>query len=369
MLLSDENWLVLADQFQQAAVDGDSWELAVAGLAAATGSAHGQLMCLSGNTMPLNLLTNVDPDLPGAFVAAGGADPHINPRRRAGIARAPLTVLAESDFITPDQVKADPHYQEFALPWDVPYICLTTLEQRVDLLVGLAVIRTREQGHIDSEGRRVFASLAPHARAAVRTALALGDPNEALLSDVFDALAIPAFLCNRFGGVRRMTPAAETLAAGGTGLRVRSGKLTADAPVEAAALTSAIEAAAAGPIVGQPPNRVVVIRHPQQDGTPLILDVLALPKRGLTFGIDSRVLVLARGGRDDHRRAALLQALYGLTRAEVEIAQLLIDGRSPQDIADLRKVAVGTVRVQIKALLAKTGSSRQIDLVARLGRL
>lgn len=369
MVRDDEQWLALADLFQQAAIDGRHWYEAIAAFAAATGSEHGQLVCMAANgSMPLNLLTNVDPALPEAFIAAGGTDPKVNPRRRAGIARRPLTILAESDFITPDEVKQDQHYQEFALPWDVPYICLTTLEHRPDLLVGLAAIRTRAQGHIDSDARRVFASIAPHVRAAVRTTLALGDPHDALLADVFEALSIPAFLCNRHGMVRRLTPSAEKLLVE-TGLRLRHGKLTATHPADATALSEAIEAAAAGPGVGRPANRVMLIRTAQDDAAPLALDIISLPRSGLSFGLDSRVLVLARSAGSEQRRMTLLQTLYGLTPAELDIAQLLISGKSPQDIADQRQVAVGTVRAQIKSLFAKTGSSRQIDLVARLGRL
>jgi DNA-binding CsgD family transcriptional regulator/PAS domain-containing protein len=369
MVRDDEQWLTLADQFQQAAIDGRTWYDAIAAFAAATGSEHGQLVCMaSDGTMPLNLLTNVDPGLPAAFVEAGGSDPRINPRRRAGIARPPLTILAESDFITPDAMKQDQHYQEFAVPWDVPFICLTTLEQRSDLLVGLATIRTRRQGHIDDEARRIFASIAPHVRSAVRTSLALGSSNDALLANVFEALSIPAFLCNRQGMVRRLTPAAEQLLTA-SGLRLRHGKLTAVLPVEAAALSDSIEAAAIGPAIGGPSSRAMLIHSVQRDAVPLSLDVLSLPRSGLSFAVDSRVLVLARNAGSQARRTTLLQTIYGLTPAELETAQLLIEGRSPQDIANQRQVAVGTVRAQIKALFAKTGSSRQIDLVARLGRL
>jgi len=368
MLCDEEHWLTLADGFQRAAIDG-SWYEALAAFAAATGSRHGQLVCMaSDGTMPLNLLTDVDPELPEAFIAAGGTDPQVNPRRRAGIARRPLTILSESDFITPDEVRDDQHYQEFALPWDVPYICLTTLEQRPDLLVGLAAIRTRAQGHIDTEGRRVFASLAPHVRAAVRTTLALGNPREALLADVFEALSVPAILCTRHGEVRRLTPSAERLISGNSGLRLRAGKLTAEASSEAGILRDAIEAAAREPIADGPSTRVALIHSAQPGAAPLVLDVIALPRCGLSFAVDSRVLVIARGSGNEKRRADLLQGLYGLTRAEVEIAHLLTEGRSPQDIADLRAVALGTVRAQIKALFAKTGSSRQIDLVAKLSR-
>ena len=186
----------------------------------------------------------MDPALPAAFTAAGGTDPRINPRRRAGIARPPLTILAESDFITPDDYKRDAHYQEFAVPWDVPYICLTTLERRQGLLVGLATIRTKRQGHIDAEGRRAFAAIAPHVRTAVRTSLALAEQGDARLSDVFETLSIPAFICDRAGVVRRLTPAAETLVASERGLTLKLGRLTAQKPAEASALGDAICAAA-----------------------------------------------------------------------------------------------------------------------------
>ena len=371
MIRDDEHWLELTDAFQEAALDGGRWYGAISAFAEATGSQHGQLVCMRDDgVMPLNMITNVDPALPDAFVAAGGSDPHINPRRRAGITRPLLTVLAESDFITPDEYKRDLHYQEFAVPWDVPYICLTTLERRHDLRVGLAAIRTKRQGHIDDEGRRAFASLAPHVRSAVRTSLALTNSHEALLSDTFEAVSIPAFICDRTGIVRRLTASAEALVTDGSGLQLKLGKLTAQHANEASALSDAIGAAAERR-PHSPSSRAVVIRSPQAGRAPIALDVISLPCRRLPFSFDARVLVLVRSAAiaDDKRRSALLQSVYGMTPAEIEIAQALLDGKSAQEISALRAVSVGTVRTQIKALFAKTGSSRQVDLVARLGKL
>jgi DNA-binding CsgD family transcriptional regulator len=370
MIRDDEHWLELTDAFQQAAINGDSWYGALSAFAEATGSQHGQLVCMGEDaTMPLNLLTNVDPALPDAFTAAGGTDPRINPRRRAGIARPPLTVLAESDFITPDDYKRDAHYQEFAVPWDVPYICLTTIERRQGLLVGLAAIRTKRQGHIDAEGRRAFASIAPHVRAAVRTNLALAEHGDAQLSDVLETLSIPAFICDRAGVVRKLTPAAETLVASEGGLTLKLGRLTTQKPAEAIALGDAIRAAAAEQRAGAPASRLVVV-HPSEPGAaPLAIDVISLSRRGLSFAFDARVLVLVRGFADDKRRAAILQSVYGMTRAETEIALQLCAGKTPEAIAGGRHVSVGTVRAQIKALLDKAGVNRQIELVSRLAQI
>jgi DNA-binding CsgD family transcriptional regulator len=66
---------------------------------------------------------------------------------------------------------------------------------------------------------------------------------------------------------------------------------------------------------------------------------------------------------------AILRALYDLTPAETEIANGLLTGFSIEDLALLRKVSVATVRSQMKALLGKTDTRRQTDLVRLLSSL
>jgi DNA-binding CsgD family transcriptional regulator len=315
----------------------------------------------------LNMLTNVDPTLPKAFIEAGGTDPRVNPRRRAGLSHPPLTVIAEADFITPDDVKRDLHYQEFAVPWDVPYICLTTLERRRDLLVGLSVIRSRRQGHIEEAGRRLFASLAPHVRAAVRTSMAIGNQRAALLTDTFEKLGMSAFVCDQAGNVLRLTPSAEKLCAAGTGLELRRGRLGASRPAEQAALDAAIRAIADRK-AGTAPQTVIV--HRDGELAPLTIDVMPLPRQRLELRFDARAMLVVRSeAGDEGRRAAVLRDNFGFTPAEVEIALALARGVKADAIATARRVSVGTVRVQIKSLLAKAGVNRQVELVARLTRL
>lgn len=65
-------------------------------------------------------------------------------------------------------------------------------------------------------------------------------------------------------------------------------------------------------------------------------------------------------------RDEVLRTHYKFTEAETEIANGLITGFSPDEIAALRQVTVGTVRYQIKSILAKTGTSRQTDMVKLL---
>lgn len=371
MLHNDEQWLSLADAFQSAAVTGNGWYAALDSLAKATGSRTGQLIHIGDDaTVPLNIMTDLEPDCHEAFVSMGGGDPRINPRVRAGMAAPTLKVLAESDFITPEEYDRDPHYQEFAVPFDVPYICLSTLDREPGMLTGLAVVRSKRDGHITEPQRSVFASLAPHVRAAVRTQNALEGHGAALLAGAMEALSIPAFVCDRSGFVRELTPAAEQLVQSSRGLQLKEGRLRACRATDANALDDAIGRAARGHVrPGAPLLRSVVVRS-DQNATPLVLDVIALPAQATELTFTPRVLVVARGQSSAmERKAAILQAAFGMTSAESDIALQLCSGKTPENIATIRKVAVGTVRAQIKTLLPKTGVKRQIELVARLNQI
>ena len=370
MIREEVEWLALADKFHAAALGRTKWYSALEDLARATGSEHGELIGIGSNaSVPFNIVTDIDPKFHEAFSAVGGGDPCKNPRVNAGMRSPILKVMSEADFMTPEEHRAHPHYREFAHPWNIPYICLATLERGQDNLVGLAVVRTRQQGHIDSHQRRVFASIAHHVRAAVRTHAALQGQAETLLSGAMEALSIPAFICDCYGRVTRLSPSAEQIIARDSGLLLKSGRLTATLPLDAKTLFDAIEQAARPLAVGTPLFKSVLIRRSEQDGSPLVLDVIGLSAREWELQPSARVLIAVRGAdQGSERRAALLQALYGMTTAEVDIALQLCAGTTPETIAAKRNVSIGTVRAQIKALLAKAGMSRQIELVAKVNQ-
>jgi DNA-binding CsgD family transcriptional regulator len=64
--------------------------------------------------------------------------------------------------------------------------------------------------------------------------------------------------------------------------------------------------------------------------------------------------------------APLLMRAWGLTRREREVAWLVIDGRSTEDIAVALFISVHTVRDHLKVIFGKVGVSRRQDLVAAL---
>jgi DNA-binding CsgD family transcriptional regulator len=66
---------------------------------------------------------------------------------------------------------------------------------------------------------------------------------------------------------------------------------------------------------------------------------------------------------------AALRAAFGLTAAEARLASRLAAGESLADAADALGIAKNTARFQLRAVFAKTGVSRQGELVAALTRL
>jgi DNA-binding CsgD family transcriptional regulator len=65
----------------------------------------------------------------------------------------------------------------------------------------------------------------------------------------------------------------------------------------------------------------------------------------------------------------LLARAFDLTRAEARLAALVAAGAAPSQAAAALGVGRGTVRSQLKAVFAKTGTHRQSELAALLLRL
>jgi DNA-binding CsgD family transcriptional regulator len=64
-----------------------------------------------------------------------------------------------------------------------------------------------------------------------------------------------------------------------------------------------------------------------------------------------------------------LHNVFGLTDAEIRVAQALFEGASLQEIAARFGVSHNTVRVQLASIFDKTHTNRQVDLIAMLARL
>ncbi|MNZ87100.1 Bacterial regulatory protein, luxR family [compost metagenome] len=63
---------------------------------------------------------------------------------------------------------------------------------------------------------------------------------------------------------------------------------------------------------------------------------------------------------------ALLRSLFQLTRTETEVAMLMMDGQTLDETAETLGVSRNTVRAHLRGVFAKTGATRQAQLVKTL---
>jgi DNA-binding CsgD family transcriptional regulator len=369
-----EQALETVHAFQAAAMGSWTWEGALQRLAHATGSQSGQLLGMSSDhSVRFNIFADVDKittiDSSRSKVQVDGAT----------LIRRALSENTERTFSdrknsgngTRENCRRDPLYGQILRPSDRPFIFLKTLDILEGTTISLLAARSTREEQITARQREIFAALVPHARDAVRVQIALERKATAVLTAAFDVLEIPAFIADSRGCVTALTRPAEALADGTYGLWLQSGRLKVARPTDAKALADAIEAAAAAiDNVTAPLPKSVVVRGADDHAVPLVLDVCALPFPASQLRFAPQVMIVAHGARaSEARRAVILRTLYALTAAETQIAEQIADGRMPEAIAKRRGVAVGTVRAQIKAVMAKVGVNRQIELTARLRQI
>ena len=356
----------LQQGFAQAGLQRDMWLPALRSLAQATASSRAELVGFSPQAPVFNWTTDIDLATAADFARIDAADPAINYRIAASRTAAVEHVVYEAHYAAVIPHLRDRTYVDFCEKWGMIHGCQATLVVDRDLLIGMSVLRGRQEGKTTPTQRELFGALAPHVRTAVRTQGALEGEGDSLIAGAFEAMGAAAFVLDGFGQVRRYTPAAEEIVRAADRLHLAAGRLAGAGPREDEALRSHI-ARAANPPSGQPGEGVVVLRG-EGAGEPLILDVLPLPREPWTFGFEPRVLVVARKPARDRRRVAdLLAATFGLTGAEADIAEQLSRGVSREDIAEGRGVSLSTVRIQIKAIFRKMEVSREGELVARVG--
>lgn len=110
---------------------------------------------------------------------------------------------------------------------------------------------------------------------------------------------------------------------------------------------------------------------PAQEGDlPGVLHVIPVRRSAHDlFGRTSAILVLTKASSSPTQATSLLQSLFDLTPTEALLAARIAAGMTAESIATADRKTIGTVRNQLKSVLAKTGCRRQVDLARMLAQL
>lgn len=350
--------------FDRAVLGLGSWRDALGDYATAVGAHVGQIAGIDGGgTLIINMTSGVSDEQVAEYVASGGPDPRVNPRTRAMIEAVPLRTIGESDFADRDTIRDHPYYRTFFTRHELPFCALTKLIHTPQAMVGVALLRSAKAGHVSDEQRRFMDKAAPRLARAVNAGLTLECQKIDLVGGTLDQLTIPVFALTAGAQIVRMSAQAEALLATGRPLRVTAGAL---APVAAEVVEPFRRAVAALHRARPQIERCgTTFALPAPSGSAVRAELIPLPADSNGWLHAACCLLAVRPAAEVVRPNLTLSGSYGLTRAECEIADLILQGFAATMIAELRGVSPSTVRNQIKSVLAKTGCRRQIDLVRR----
>lgn len=280
----------------------------------------------------------------------------------------PLGAFIDTEDLLPvDRIEGGSFYNDFIRPivrLDIVRLAGSRLMHLDDKLVFLGVMRERHQGPFDPVEVAALRTALPHLQRLIALRWRLsGDGHIASPADAtLDALALPVLRVDQNGRALWANAAAERLLAENDGLVwTRGRQIAAQQADDSVRLADIVMRACAGR------GGSAAISRPSGSRA---LAVIASPAPEARSGSGAEALLFIS---DPERRAPALSErlrhLFGLTFAEAEVAVALGHGQDAAEIAAARNVRISTLRDQISSVLAKTGTSRQAQLAALVGRL
>ena len=278
--------------------------------------------------------------------------------------------VTDRDVVSDDEIATDPFYRDYLIPHGLGWFAATSVGPDPRVVVIVSVQRRFDRPRFDDAELRFVAEIGRHVEQAMRLGIRLFDGRlqREGLAGALSAMNVGVFGLDSLGRVTTTNPAAEGFL--GDGLMVANGRLRPLWHDGAKTFTDLLEHSLAGEA---PPEPRPVLLSDGGGGVRLVIHVV--PVAVLQDAIEpmlaeTRAFVFV--SRLEPGRPVdptVLRDLLGLTLAEARVASLVGSGLSPRDAGAALGVVEETVRTVLKRVFAKTGVSRQAELVALLARV
>jgi DNA-binding CsgD family transcriptional regulator len=298
------------------------------------------------------------------FVSSGWAGR--NTRMQTGLQRGlhllPRFVTEPDYYDTPEQIAHDPVYAGFFHPRGLGHSAGTIAILPHQDMLCFSFERRRDDGPFDAEQLARLDAIRPHLMRASLVTARLGLERIRTAIETLAAVGLPAAAVTQAGRVVE----ANAAFADATSVWTTAGG-NRIALLDPAADVMLRDGLSALPYAGM--HRSIPVR--MQPGGPLDAVVQIVPLKRLAldiFGNTAAILVLSRP-RGEAADGSLLLSLFDLTPAELDVARGLAAGHTVSQIALAKGRSVATIRNQLRSVMAKTGSARQVDLIILMSSL
>lgn len=347
----------LIDRIYEAGVVPELWPAVLDGLATVSGGFGGTLIAIDPHRDVRYLVSSGLRHLMDVFVSEGWN------RKNTRFERLmPLNYpgfVQDTDLLTPDEIASDPYYTEFLYPNGGGWATGTVIASPTSDHLVFNLERAAATGPFDRAALDRLDALRPHLARAGLISGRLRLERAKAMTRMLQAIGLPGAALRRGGRVVTANALLEELIPAVLQDR-RERIVLADTNADAM-LLNALQA----PQAEQPWS----IPVPATWQHSAVIVHLA-PVRGAAhdfFASAEWLLIVTPIDRAAVPNAEVLQGLFDLTPTEARIASGIAQAQSVDELAKSHAVSRETIRSQLKAVLSKTGLSRQQELVSLLG--
>jgi PAS domain-containing protein len=367
----------------QAAANGGSWETVGARLCQLTGAQRAMLRVGDGSVNPPgNLLMAPDESETIYLTYYHQLNPYFGRARRdfADARARHLTSVRLGPELVPEQVfLRSEYYCDYARHHERRHLLAAMIG--LGEVMPLGLFRADDARPFNVRESQLLQTVVPHLQRALELRARLGQDSQAAWATRAALDALPLGVAIVDAGLRihfANEAGRQEFSRADFGLRaLRSGPhagsgvyLAASAKDDATALRRLVASAVAGHAGGS--MRVV---NPDMSSCAVLVSPAprslstghAPPGDGLA---DNLAMVVIRDlGRVASPSPEILCEVFGLSRAEADVAAALSGGASAEDVARERNVSLATVRSQIRSILGKSGSENLRDFERAMASL
>ncbi|MES2150908.1 MAG: hypothetical protein V4508_14100 [Pseudomonadota bacterium] len=296
----------------------------------------------------------------------------VDPRIPLLLGQADGEWLYDQDRFSEQQALANPYYRDLLIPYGSRHTAATKLVELDGEVTLLAFLAPRGAPGFLAPHREVLTTLAFHLCKAARiyhqTRRLIG---RALVgSELLQRMNRPAFLLDAERRCTFMNNVASRFLAEETCLLLARDRLTALAGCTDRALAHAVETMSAELKAGHSAARRIV-RLPAARGTAIASLTPFVPNETMyAFGVHTLFLMVIHVlGAPLTPDVLLWEAAFNLTPSQSRVALELFRGHSAKQAATSMGVADTTIKSHLNELFAKTGTSRQAQLVLALAQM
>ncbi|HVG49795.1 MAG TPA: hypothetical protein VM899_16840 [Rubellimicrobium sp.] len=358
----------LAEALYDAAMEPSLWTRALDSLGDALGGSALVMGMFRGSGLVFYAANRLEPER-DSLLHDHYSRPQTNPFL-AAMPRLPLLTAVEREEIISDRdYLTSGIFNDVFRRQKLIHAASACLARKPGLMITNGVLR-RASRDFGTDDRRLYQAMLPHVRRAIELTVRMHDLQLASrrAAAVADLNADGLLIVDQHRRIQFSNVAAERVLVRGDGVCRRDGMLHARPSHDSDRLARLIREAALR--TGSRGGCMRVVRGIEKPAlavivTPFPPDLRNLAETATAHALVSITeLVLGPAPAGQH-----IIELFGLSKAEAELAIALLEGRHIEEIALERQVALSTVRSQLRSILRKTGLHRQGELVQLLGQV